>query len=377
MSAERDEPGGREGPAAARGLLAELVGIPSPSGSEGEIIARIEELCDDWGLACARTRIGSETGRDSLVVGAADPDLVIAAHVDTIDAPWPARARIDGDIVHGLGAVDDKGGVVSCLLAARDLVSAGENLDALGVGFAFPVDEERDGAGSRSLALALRPRYAIALEATGLATGITEIGDVEAIVHLHGRSAHGALAELGDNAIDHAVAFINALPRLGLDRHEHPLLGASTHEVGSIAAGTGHNTVPDRCSVKVAIKVVPGQGSRPVVAALDALAAEHGGRVELVEVTEPFETPPDSRLVTGLDAACRSAVGRGSEPVGVPAWTDAHNFVAFGGAEAVVFGPGEFATAHTRDEHIDAGAVVECAAVFARLARQGWRERAG
>ncbi|HET6830565.1 MAG TPA: M20/M25/M40 family metallo-hydrolase [Solirubrobacterales bacterium] len=372
MSGQRAD---REELAAARDLLAELVEIPSPSGSEGQIVARIESLCADWGLASKR--VGSETGRDSLVVGTADPDLVIAAHVDTIDAPWGAKARIEGDVVHGLGALDDKGGVVACLLAARALVRAGEDLDGLGVCFAFPVDEERDGAGSRALALALRPRYAIALEATGLATGAAEIGDVEAIVHLYGRSAHGALGELGDNAIDHAVAFINSLPGLGLDDHEHPLLGTSTHEVGSIAAGTGHNTIPDRCSVKIEVKVVPGQGSRTVVAALDALAAEHGGRVQLVEVTEPFETPPDSPLVLGLDAACRSATGCGSEPIGVPAWTDAHNFVAFGGAEAVVFGPGDFATAHTPDEHIDARQVVECAAAFAELARRGWRGQAG
>lgn len=357
----------------ARALLAELVDIPSPSGAEGRIVDRIEGLCAGWGLG--PRRIAAETGRDSLLVGAAEPDLLIAAHVDTIDAPWGAAARVEGDVVAGLGAVDDKGGVVACLLAAREL--GGAELERCGVAFAFPVDEERDGAGSRALALALRPRYAIALEATGLATGVAEVGDVEAIVHLHGRAAHGALGALGDNAIDRAVALINALPGLGLDGHTHPLLGTSSHEVGAIAAGTAHNTIPDRCSVKVEVKVVPGQGSHNVVAALDALAAEHGGWVELVEVTEPFETAPGSALVSGLDAACRAATGRGSEPIGVPAWTDAHNFVRFGGAEAVVFGPGDFSTAHTPEERIDAGDVVECAVVFTELAGQGWRRRGG
>ena len=63
----------------------------------------------------------TETGRDCIVVGPEDPQLVIAAHVDTIDPPWPAVAKVEGDVVHGLGAVDDKGGVVACLLAARRL----------------------------------------------------------------------------------------------------------------------------------------------------------------------------------------------------------------------------------------------------------------
>ena len=110
--------------AEARDLLAELVEIPSPSGAEGRIVDRIEQLCEQWSLPSIRVR--SELGRDSLVVGRAEePALAFVAHVDTIAAPWPARARVEGDVVHGLGAVDDKGGVVACLLAARDLVAAG------------------------------------------------------------------------------------------------------------------------------------------------------------------------------------------------------------------------------------------------------------
>jgi len=362
---------GGDGVAEASALLAELVTIPSPSGSEGEIIARIEELCDGWGLSSRR--VATETGRDNLLVGGSEPALLFAAHVDTIDPPWPIGMRNEDGVVHGLGALDDKGGVVACLLAARRLRQAGADLDALGVAFAFPVDEERDGAGSRALALAVRPRYAVALEATGLATGIAEIGDVEATVHVHGRSAHGAFGELGDNAIDRAVAFVNALPELGLGDHGHPLLGGSSVEVGGIAAGAGHNAIPDRCSVKIAIKVVPGQGSGAVVDSLDRLAAAHGARVELVEVTDPFETPVDSPLVVALDAAAGEVTGERRPPIGVPAWTDAHNFVAFGGAEAVVFGPGDFATAHTPEEHIDVRRVVECAEVFVRVANHGWR----
>src|SRR5262249_53433026 len=114
--------------AEARDLLAELVDIPSPSGSEGRIVDRIESLCAEWSLPA--TRVRSELGRDSLIVGAAErPALAFVAHVDTIAPPWPARAVIDGDVVRGLGSADDKGGVVACLIAARDLVAAGEDLD--------------------------------------------------------------------------------------------------------------------------------------------------------------------------------------------------------------------------------------------------------
>jgi len=366
-----DEPAPGDAVAAARTLLAELVDIPSPSGSEGRIVDRIEELGQESGLPV--WRVPTETGRDCLVVGGADPELVIAAHVDTIDPPWPAAAVVEGDVVAGLGSVDDKGGVVACLLAARALAAAGASLEELGVAFAFPVDEERGGSGSRALAIALSPRFAVALEATGFAVGLAEVGGVEAMVHLHGKGAHGAMPELGENSIDAAIALINDIPKLELGRHEHELLGTSSAEIGSITAGTDFNTVPDRCSFRIEIKVMPGQGAAATVAALERLARSHGGRVELIEVTEPFETPPDSRLVRELDAATMATTGDRSEPIGVPAWTDAHNFVVFGGAEAVVFGPGDFSSAHTPGEHIDAGRVAECAAIFRLLAERGWR----
>ncbi len=319
---------------------------------------------DDW------SREGVRDQADRIIREAVNEATGVEMSGWSVD---PYGAKFEDGWVWGMGAHDDKGGVVACLLAARQLQQDGGDLEALGVAFAFPVDEERDGAGSRALALAVRPRYAIALEATGLATGIAEIGDVEAVVHVHGRSAHGALGALGDNAIDRAVAFVNALPELGLGDHAHPLLGASSFEVGGIAAGAGHNAIPDRCSVKVAIKVVPGQGSRAVVDSLDRLAAAHGARVELVEVTDPFETPSDSPLVAALDVATAEVAGEPRPPIGVPAWTDAHNFVTFGGAEAVVFGPGDFATAHTPEEHVDARRVVECGDVFVRVASRGWR----
>lgn len=358
----------------ASSLLAELIDIPSPSGSEGEIVARIESLCGEWDIASRR--VPSEIGRDSLVLGPNDPALVVAAHVDTIDGPWQADARIEGDLVHGLGAVDDKGGVVACLLAARELHAGGADLDELGVSFAFPVDEERGGAGSRTLALALRPRYAIALEATGLNTAVAEVGCIEGQVVVSGRTAHGARTDLGENAIERAVEIINVLPELGLDRHSHPLLGTSSATIGAIQAGTEFNTVPDQCRFNLDIGILPGQPVIETLASLEVLLAERSARIQMIEVAEPFETPAESRIVTELGAACRSVVSREPERIGSPAWTDAHNFWIFAGSEAVVFGPGNFDTAHTPEEHIDVTQVVECGAVFANLARRGWREPA-
>ncbi|MGK2933198.1 MAG: M20 family metallopeptidase [Solirubrobacterales bacterium] len=352
----------------AKALLVDLISIYSPSGGEGRIIDRLEDMASNYGLTTRR--VPSENGRDSLLLGASkDPVIAIVAHVDTITPTWSGAttAQVDGNVVKGLGAVDDKGGVVACLLAAIRLKESGIDLDSVPAVFAFAVDEETGGSGSRSLAVELAPRFAIALEGTELHPGTVECGDLEAMIHVHGISAHGSRRDLGENAVHAAARMITELSKLGLDSFTHPLLGESEASVNEIATGGGMNVVPDECTYRLGIRMVPGQDLRTTLRELEDFAAGHGATVQMIEGTAPFELPTDSPLLSGIQGAVSEVCGKPRDPVGVPAWTDAHNFVDFGGSEAIVFGPGRFDTAHTPDEQIDVRSVVECSRVFATL----------
>ena len=357
-------------------LLCDLVSIPSPSGGEGRIVDWLETWAADRGITSRR--VPAENGRDSLVLGASrSPVLAICAHVDTITPTWPDATTpvVDGDLVRGLGSVDDKGGVVACLLAAAALKDSGVDLDAIPAVFAFSVDEETGGSGSRSLAIDLQPRFAIALEGTELNPGIAECGDLEAIITVHGKSAHGSMGELGDNAVHRAANLITHLDELGLDSFTHPLLGSSRASVNEISTGAGMNVVPDACHLRLDIKLVPGQDLAATIRQVDEFAAGFNATVAMVEGTEPFELPPDSPLLASLEEARTAETGEEPEHLGVPAWTDAHNFVDFGGSEALVFGPGAFDTAHTPEEFIDATQIVSCARIFRSLVKPEMIER--
>ena len=352
----------------ATALLSGLVSIYSPSGGEGRIVDHVEQLCQADGLSVRR--VPAEVGRESLVVGAyPEPVLAIAAHLDTITPTWPEATapRVEGGTLHGLGSVDDKGGVAACLLAARWLARDGVSLDDLPAVFAFPVDEETGGSGSRSLAIDLSPRFAIALEGTGLDAGVVECGDLEGLVHVRGVSAHGALAELGENAAHAAAKLIASLDDLELDAHQHPILGKSLASVTEVATGDGMNVVPDVCTLRLRVRMVPGQDLAATIAEVESFADRFGGELQMVEGTAPFELPADSPLRLAVDDATESLTGRRPEPIGVPSWTDAHNFVDFGGAQAMVFGPGSIETAHTPAEHIEISQVVSCAKIFMEL----------
>ena len=81
-----------------------------------------------------------------------------------------------------------------------------------------------------------------------------------------GKSAHGSSPELGRNAV-HAMARVVDLLETDyaaqLRRRRHPLLGCATVSVGAICGGTQANIVPDRCTILIDRRTLPGRdGSR-------------------------------------------------------------------------------------------------------------------
>jgi acetylornithine deacetylase len=294
--------------------------------------------------------------------------VCLCAHVDTIVPTWdPVPTTVDGTIVRGLGAVDDKGGVVACLLALKLLHDGGTDLNALDVAVAFVVDEEQGGTGSEAVAAALRPHHAIALEATDLRPGLTEAGGVEAWVHARGELAHGAMSEERANAVTRVARVVAGLSDLPLCAAVDPLLGHGSAEPFQIAGGSDLYAVPEDCRVLVRMQLVPGVAAADGLEQLRALAAAHDATLDVVETYEAFATPADGAFARRLVTSIVHVTGEPVEPTGIPAWTDAHSFHDVAGAEAIVFGPGSFATAHRPDEHIDAVEIVRCATVFAGL----------
>jgi acetylornithine deacetylase/succinyl-diaminopimelate desuccinylase-like protein len=346
--------------------LVRLVQIPSPSEQEHDAIRYLETRCGEWDLPVRRLPV--DGAADDLVIGWSDePSLLFTAHVDTVTPTWRWEAARDGDVVRGLGAGDCKGSVIAFLLGfvlARD---AGVDLASLPVALGVCVDEELLGRGSIVMANALRPRFVVAGEPSRLDVGVAEAGFVDVRCEVHGTSAHGSFPERGDNAIEKAARLSLAMHGQDFVRTTHPLLGANLPGTLRFEGGGELHVIPDRARLRIEVRVVPGGPSAAEVEErVRAVASVHDADVELVEPSvEPFETPAASPVLGMLEAAS-SAEGSSPARIGVPAWTDAHNFVDIAGSEAVVWGPGDFDVAHDAEEAIDVREVVTAARVVAR-----------
>jgi len=169
---------------------------------------------------------GTYEGRGNLVVrvpGRGRGTLAFNAHVDVV-APY-IEPRVDGGVVYGRGACDDKGQCAAMLLALHlveharwmcGLVPPAELL------FEFVIDEEPGGNGSLSLSLDRRFAFdaMVVLEATSLAVHPGNRGAVWYRLELDGSAAPGL------DLVGLAAAAVLALEREGAAikaESDHPL----------------------------------------------------------------------------------------------------------------------------------------------------------
>lgn len=309
-----------------------------------------------------------EADRANLIwTGSDRPRLLVTAHADTVptwDQPGVDRPRVEGGRVWGRGSVDVKAGIAAILLAleaCRDLLSP--------LAVAFTVDEEQRGLGSKVLPEAVRPEAAIVLEPTELRVCPVEAGSLEVRIEVAGAAAHGGALEEGRNAVHRAADLIRAFSTLPFVDAHHPLVGRGGFNVMEIRGGRPALLVPDRCTLVVDFRILPGQDLEAAKQALEGLVRAYDAVMEVVDESPAFELPEDEPVVVLLCRAYEEALGRRAPIGAVRSWTDAENLVA-AGIPSVVFGPGKLHVAHTASEHVAVAEVADAVRVLTAAIRR-------
>ena len=349
-------------------LLSELIALPSvnpaflPAGDPRAGEQRVAEF-----LSTVAARAGLDVdfqkvqpNRANLLArlaprGQTRRRILLVPHLDTVgadDAQLMPRRKYGR--IWGRGACDTKGSVAVMLMALCELAQRNTRPSDTEIIFAGVVDEENVQAGSRALAASgLKADLAIVGEPTRLQVVTAHKGDVWLRLETHGKSAHGARPELGRNAVHQMARIVDALETdyaARLRKRRHPLLGAATVNVGSIAGGSQPNIVPDACIISVDRRTLPGETEVQVRREIAAFLRGKKLRATLDSTKGvaclPMETNPGLPLVQDLLRAARQR-----RAVGVDFFCDAA-VLAAGGIPSVVFGPGDIAQAHTADEWI-------------------------
>ena len=347
-------------------LTAALVDVPSESYSEELItdlieadLRRAEHLSVErvGDNLVARTRLGRNRR------------ILLAGHTDTVPANGNAEARVEGDVLWGLGAADMKGGIAVMLTLARTVAAP-----AVDVTYVFYAREEVNAADNGLLEVAeARPDL---LEADVALLGEPTAGAVEAgcqgtmrlKVTLAGERAHTARGWMGRNAIHRLAGVLAAVSTYEARR---PVVEGCEYREGlqavAVSGGVAGNVVPDSATLtlnhRFAPDRTPEQAEEHVRRLLESVL-DASDTVELTDMAPAASPGLGDRLLAGL-------VRRTGAPVRAKlGWTDAAFFAARG-VPASNFGPGDPRLAHAAGEHVHRDELVSVHAALEGLLIDG------
>jgi acetylornithine deacetylase len=367
-------------------LLSRLVAFESVSGRGNLPIA--DFVCDY--LERPGVRIERHPGPDETrvnvlaVAGPADRGggLTTSGHLDVVPAgeegwssdPFELTER-DGSL-YGRGACDMKGSIA---LFMNAMAAASPPRLAQPLALLLTCDEELGSLGAQRFCRDLPcggglPRDVLVGEPTSLQAVRMHKGHLTMRVVVRGRSAHSGSPHLGDNAISCAVRVVEALDELA-SRMRGVRCETSSYfpdvpfpvlNVGRIAGGDTVNVVPDRCTIELGVRLLPGMSVQEAADGVTAAVAERapGATVQIVNDNPPLLLEEDAhihRTLCGLLGQSRSC--------GVSFASDG-GVLARCGFRCVLFGPGSIETAHRPDEHVPVGELRGARRVLEELIRR-------
>ncbi|ELY44992.1 M20 family metallopeptidase [Natronorubrum sulfidifaciens] len=359
-----------------RELTRELVSIPSHDDetAAGDVIEAW--LRRETDAAVTRDMAGNVIARK----GTGDRTLALVGHHDVVE---PAASQVEtasetptGDFeyvveqrdgrLYGRGAADMKGAVAAAMLAFRDSdpSPAGELV------FASFVGEEVGGVGAQhAIEHGFSPDYAIVGEgSTGYSSpGVTDVavahkGRRGSTITARGTAAHASEVDAGENAIYRAadaVDLVRTLETPAIDVAGETLSGSLA--VTEIEGGSAMNVIPDRCTLTVDERTVPGERA----------ALERVETLEGVTWTVEQDLPPmrctDEAFAEAVRKAADAAQSGTPALVTKPHATDA-GWLAQAGCECVIYGPSEPGEAHTDTESVSLAVLERCRETYRRVA---------
>lgn len=374
------------------GYLADMIGIPSYSAKEGELISYLREVMET--LAFDEVKVdglGNIIGK----IGNGSRIIAFDAHIDTVYPGnrdlWltdPKEPLVKEGMIYGRGSVDQQGGMASMLTAARIIKELGFNKDFSIYFTGTVMEEDCDGLCWQYLIKEekLKPELVVITEPTNMNIYRGHRGRMEIMIKVMGVSCHGSAPERGDNAIYKISRIALEIEKLHERLSSDPFLGKGSVTVSQVFfTSPSQCAVPDSASIQLDRRLTWGETKETALAEITEACNRAGypdASIEVLIYNEPAYTgityptekyypawvlPPDSEwLSQAVDCYEKTFLRKPA----VDKWTFSTNGVAISGMFGIPclgLGPGNEIYAHAPNEACPIDHLTEAAAFYAAL----------
>lgn len=332
------------------------------------------------------------------------PCVHFTSHVDVVDvgAGWtvePFGGLLRDGKIYGRGACDMKGGLAASIVAAEAFMATYPDFSGA-IEISGTADEESGGYGGvaylaeQGFFSPQRVQHVIIpepLQKDRVCLG--HRGGWWAEIETFGEIAHGSMPFLGDCAVRHMGAVLNAFedrlfPAMAARRTDMPVVpeGArsSTMNINSIHGGQPENPpgstalpshcVPDSCRIVIdrryLVEETLDEVRAEIVGLLDDLRRDRPNfDYALRELNHviPSMTDRDAPIARTVAEAIEEVMGRPAEFVASPGSYDQKHIDRIGKLKnCIAYGPGLLELAHKPDEYVGVDDMMDSAAVMAR-----------
>jgi acetylornithine deacetylase len=388
-------------------LSREALRIRSLSGEEGEVARFFVDAMHKAGLEAelqpvpASANMGPSFNAIGRLRGSGGGrSLMLNGHIDH-------NPVCDGWTKDPYGGVVERGwlyGFVHMKAADATYIAAAEAVRRAGVALkgdlviALVCGELRGGAGTQhALRQGIKTDYFVLGEPTELDLALNHTASIVLRIHVLGRMKHFATLDApgakGVNAVEKMAKVIAALgpshthlpargeggwltyqPTAGFEGLPQLNVGPIRGGIGAAHDDTRPALLPDRCTLIVDVRIVPGMSKETIRADLDRLlqgiaADDPDFRYEIEFSRDtfplPFDAPRDSPIVASVAAAHRAVHGEEPKPATVLkfAASDA-SWLSAAGIQGVIYGPtGRYLS--RPDERCETAQLVRAAQAYA------------
>ena len=356
----------------------------NPPGNEKPLAEMLASYMKDRGIEATVSDLGDNRANvTGCIKGSGERKaLMLNGHLDVVPTgltPWdtpPFDPVQVGDKLFGRGASDMKGGLAAMIVAAAIVKASNKPLkgDLIITGSA---DEEAGSLGARAYREqeGLDDIGAIIVgEPSSCCINISEKGALWIEVITIGKTAHGAFADQGINAVVGMHLFIGEILQYKFEYTANELLGHPSLNISIIQGGVKANVVPDRCSLTLDIRTVPGMPHSKIVDDINAICEKVKAKMPGLEMSvNPFndrpavETPKDHPFIKMAQSVIADKFGGDTAVKGVNFYTDAAIFLPGTDIPAILYGPGDASMAHQPNECVSVPQLSEAVTFYVTM----------